>query len=99
VGAQDADLARHLDRDIGRKIAGDTALESTFAVAREGIKRLLIQQRDNKGKLYALHAPEMNASQGRHPSLNRMLVLDLAWCEYIVRGENIIALGTAGQPR
>ena len=30
------------------------------------------------------------------PSLNRMLVLELARCEYILRRENIIALGNSG---
>jgi len=30
------------------------------------------------------------------PSLNKMLVLDLARCEYILRRENIIALGNSG---
>jgi IS5 family transposase len=48
-----------LDRDIGRKIAGDAALENSFAVARGRIGRLLAQKRDDKDKLYALHAPEV----------------------------------------
>ena len=48
-----------LDRDIARKIAGNTALENTFAVARSRIGRLLAQKRDDKNKLYALHAPEV----------------------------------------
>lgn len=30
------------------------------------------------------------------PSLNRMMVLELARCEYILRRENIIALGNSG---
>ena len=30
------------------------------------------------------------------PSLNKMLVLELARCEYILRRENIIALGNSG---
>jgi IS5 family transposase len=48
-----------LDRDIGRKIAGDAALENIFAVARNRVGRLLAQKRDDKNKLYALHAPEV----------------------------------------
>jgi len=48
-----------LDRDIARKIAGDTTLESVFAVARNRVGRLLAQKRDDKNKLYALHAPEV----------------------------------------
>ena len=48
-----------LDRDIGRKIAGDAALEDVFAVARNRVGRLLAQKRDDKNKLYALHAPEV----------------------------------------
>jgi IS5 family transposase len=47
------------DRDIARKIAGDAALESAFAVARNRVGRLLAQKRDDKNKLYALHAPEV----------------------------------------
>ena len=30
------------------------------------------------------------------PSLNKMLVLELSRCEYIVRRENVIALGNSG---
>ena len=30
------------------------------------------------------------------PSLNKMLILELARCEYILRRENIIALGNSG---
>jgi len=30
------------------------------------------------------------------PSLNKMVVLDLARCEYVERRENIIALGNSG---
>ena len=48
-----------LDRDIARKIAGNTALENTFAIARSRVGRLLAQKRDDKNKLYALHAPEV----------------------------------------
>jgi IS5 family transposase len=48
-----------LDRDIGRKIAGDATLENIFAVARSRVGRLLAQKRDDKNKLYALHAPEV----------------------------------------
>jgi IS5 family transposase len=48
-----------LDRDIARKIAGDAALEDGFAVARSRVGRLLAQKRDDKNKLYALHAPEV----------------------------------------
>jgi len=48
-----------LDRDIARKIAGDATLEDAFAVARNRIGRLLAQKRDDKNKLYALHAPEV----------------------------------------
>ena len=48
-----------LDRDIGRKIAGDDALEAAFAVARERVARILAQKADDTDKLYALHAPEV----------------------------------------
>jgi DNA replication protein DnaC len=30
------------------------------------------------------------------PSLNKMLVLELARCEYVARRENVIALGNSG---
>jgi IS5 family transposase len=46
-------------RDIRRKISGDQALESAFATPLERAQRILDQQPDDKGKLYALHAPEV----------------------------------------
>jgi IS5 family transposase len=48
-----------LDRDIGRKIAGDPALEAAFAVARERVAKILTQKAGDTDKLYALHAPEV----------------------------------------
>src|SRR5215218_9159159 len=48
-----------LERDIGRKIAGDAALEAAFATARARIARLLAQRPEDPNKLYALHAPEV----------------------------------------
>ncbi|GAC1646107.1 MAG: IS5 family transposase [Chloroflexota bacterium] len=48
-----------LDRDIGRKIAGDHALEAAFAVARQQVARILAQKPADTDKLYALHAPEV----------------------------------------
>ncbi|MBA3897612.1 MAG: IS5 family transposase [Sphingomonadaceae bacterium] len=48
-----------LDRDIGRKIAGNEALEAAFALARERVARILTQKAGDSDKLYALHAPEV----------------------------------------
>ena len=48
-----------LDRDIGRKIADDEALEAAFAAARERVARILTQKSGDADKLYALHAPEV----------------------------------------
>lgn len=48
-----------LDRDIGRKIAGNEELEAAFAVARERVAKILTQKPDSTDKLYALHAPEV----------------------------------------
>ena len=48
-----------LDRDIGRKIAGNATLEAAFAVPRERIARVLTQKAGDADKLYALHAPEV----------------------------------------
>lgn len=48
-----------LDRDIGRKIAGNDAHEAAFAVARERVGRILTQKAGDADKLYALHAPEV----------------------------------------
>ncbi len=47
-----------LDRDIGRKIAGNEELEAAFAVARERVAKIL-QKVGSTDKLYALHAPEV----------------------------------------
>ena len=46
-------------RDICRKIAGDTSLESRFARLLGLVERLLAQKPKDKNKLYALHAPEV----------------------------------------
>jgi IS5 family transposase len=48
-----------LDRDIGRKIAGNEVLGAAFAVARERVARVLTQKAGDADKLYALHAPEV----------------------------------------
>lgn len=48
-----------LDRDIGRKIAGNETHEAAFAVARERVARVLTQKAGDADKLYALHAPEV----------------------------------------
>src|SRR4051794_3587328 len=46
-------------RDIGRKIADRPALAPHFAEALARVTRLLAQQKTDHGKLYALHAPEV----------------------------------------
>lgn len=48
-----------LDRDIGRKIAGNDELETAFAAARERVAKILTQKAGDTDKLYALHAPEV----------------------------------------
>jgi IS5 family transposase len=46
-------------RDVTRKIAGNAALEQRFATILERVARVLAQQRHDRGKLYSLHAPEV----------------------------------------
>ena len=46
-------------RDVGRKIAGNTALEGKFARLLGLVERLMAQKPKDKDKLYALHAPEV----------------------------------------
>jgi transposase, IS5 family len=46
-------------RDIGRKIAGNAALEARFARLLGLVERLMAQKPKDKDKLYALHAPEV----------------------------------------
>lgn len=48
-----------LIRDIQRKIAGNEALEAAFKVALERAETIFGQQPDDKAKLYALSAPEV----------------------------------------
>lgn len=48
-----------LIRDIGRKIAGDPALEANFATPLERAQRIHDQKPGDTGKLYAFHAPEV----------------------------------------
>jgi transposase, IS5 family len=46
-------------RDVRRKLEGRPEVAAHFAEALARIERLLAQQRTDKGKLYALHAPEV----------------------------------------
>ena len=48
-----------LHRDIARKVAGRPDLEAAFATAQERVARLRAQRPTDTGKLYALHAPEV----------------------------------------
>ena len=48
-----------LTRDIERKTAGEPDLVGARALVLERVKRLLAQKRDDRNKLYALHAPEV----------------------------------------
>ena len=53
-------------RDIRRKSGGDSRLEQVFAGELGMAERLLSQERDTKGKLYSLHAPEVECiSKGK----------------------------------
>ena len=46
-------------RDIERKVSGVVHLQERFGPLLETANRLLVQQRDDKGKLYSIHAPEV----------------------------------------
>jgi transposase, IS5 family len=46
-------------RDVRRKLAGRPEIAAPFAEALARVERLLAQQRTDKDKLYALHAPEV----------------------------------------
>ena len=53
-------------RDIERKTAGNPAQEAVFAEELGLAKRLLAQQKQDKNKLYSLHAPEVECiSKGK----------------------------------
>ena len=49
-------------RDIERKTAGNAARQAVFADELALAKRLLAQQKQDKNKLYSLHAPEWSVS-------------------------------------
>ena len=46
-------------RDVGRKIAGEAALEGRFARLLGLVERLLTQRPKGRDKLYSMHAPEV----------------------------------------
>jgi IS5 family transposase len=48
-----------LARDVARKIAGDAEVKAAFAEPLARIGRLLRQRREDKDKIYSLHAPEV----------------------------------------
>ena len=53
-------------RDIERKTAGNAAQQRIFADELALAKRLLAQQKQDKNKLYSLHAPEVDCiSKGK----------------------------------
>lgn len=53
-------------RDIERKILGDIELKKHFSKDLEMASRLLLQKRNDKSKLYSLHAPEVECiSKGK----------------------------------
>ena len=53
-------------RDISRKIAGDAFLEEAFSEALAMAGRLLEQKKEDKNKLYSIHAPEVECiSKGK----------------------------------
>ena len=53
-------------RDVERKISGDALLTASFSESLELARRLLSQQRNDKNKLYSLHAPEVECiSKGK----------------------------------
>lgn len=53
-------------RDIKRKTAGNTAQQAVFAEELALARRLLVQKKDDKNKLYSLHAPEVECiSKGK----------------------------------
>jgi len=53
-------------RDIERKIANQAEKQAAFAAELELAKRLLAQQKQDKNKLYSLHAPEVECiSKGK----------------------------------
>ena len=51
--------AGRLVRDIERKIEGQPDLQHACAPRLERVKQLLAQKPDDKNKIYALHAPEV----------------------------------------
>jgi len=53
-------------RDIERKISGSRDLENIFSEQLQMANRLLLQKRSDSGKLYSLHAPEVECiSKGK----------------------------------
>ena len=60
--------AGRLVRDIERKIEGQAELREACAPKLERVKQLLAQKPDDKGKIYALHAPEVECIAKSLPS-------------------------------
>jgi hypothetical protein len=57
-----------LVRDIERKIEGKAELREACAPKLERVKQLLAQKPDDKNKIYALHAPEVECIAKSLPS-------------------------------
>ena len=60
-------------RDVERKVSGNVELKDRFAPLLEMGHRLLKQKRTDSGKLYSLHAPEVECiSKGKAPQAVRV---------------------------
>lgn len=51
-----------LDRDIGRKIAGDKTLETAVADSRQNVARTMLLKAGDEHVLYAFHPPRSDTS-------------------------------------
>jgi DNA replication protein DnaC len=111
AGAPQVLLAHHLKQlklptvlreyeKVARECAGDGVDHARYLLRLVELELLDRERRVTERRIREAHFPAVKSLDTFEftaiPSLNKLLVLELARCEYIARRENVIALGNSG---
>jgi DNA replication protein DnaC len=85
---------------LARECARDGVDHARYLLRLVELELIERERRTVERRIRAAHFPAVKSLEtfdfNAIPGLNKMLVLDLARCDYIVRRENVIALGNSG---
>ncbi len=92
-------VLREYDK-VARECARDGVDHARYLLRLVELELIERERRTVERRIRAAHFPAVKSLETFDftaiPGLNKMLVLDLARCDYIVRRENVIALGNSG---